>query len=124
MKLARHMALAATLAGCAHQAPKPSDTIDGTRRSLHVLSVYAEQLGREWGELVDAAIDRCRRQNLPTPHEREACLGILGRGDEFDEDLKRLTEIYDSTAEDLRELQKVLESIEDRFKQARQEQRR
>jgi hypothetical protein len=42
----------------------------------------ADELGATWELQVEKKIDECREQNLPTPEEREACLGIFAKTEE------------------------------------------
>ena len=117
----KRVLLTLSLVGCAgQQLPAPSDAVRMARRQLHLISVLATELANEWAAQVDDRVAFCRAKQLPSVEQRTDCLGPYGEGKQFDDDMLRLIEAYDTAAEAGEELQQALAQVEQRIAAAKQ----
>lgn len=110
--------------GCAHGL---NGTIDGIEKSAAGTSVVIDEASKIWAAGVEAQVAYCKAKGLgpeATEEERAACMGILGRGDEAEPALDKVSQGYDLVVEGLElmragaeELEPYLEAAEEAAKQ-------
>ncbi len=89
-------------------------SVHAARQGLHGVAIASDEAADEWAAQVDDRIAYCRGQNLPTPQQREACLGPWGQGEQFEDDLTAFKAAYDDAAEALQQLEAAARRLEDR----------
>lgn len=96
------------LLGCAHV--DVDRTFDLAEKGVKGVDITAHVLANRWSEGVDNRIDQCMPEE--TKLERQECMGKFGKGHLYEDNARRLAEIYDELGPLLNEARAVAKRIE------------